>query len=217
MPYIKENEEGLTKNELLEWRRNLRNEKALAWRRRQRQSISSWRRRTKIALIAYKGGQCESCGYNKTTHPSAFAFHHCDPSKKDFSISGKTFSIERLKKEVDKCSLLCVRCHNELHDKINIAKLQKEDAFFMLQDAMIGDLANFIDGILSMEFSQKGEAKSLMAMGAEQVVDRFMSVFPKYSGLSAMARQWVLAKRPLFVCQKAWALAPEAGFEPATA
>jgi len=45
-------------------------------------------------------------------------FHHEDPNKKDFNISGKSYSFERMKKEVDKCILLCGNCHGEVHEEI---------------------------------------------------------------------------------------------------
>lgn len=79
-------------------------------------SVIDWRKRTKIKLVDYKGGCCVKCGYNKSI--SVLQFHHTDPSKKDFTISGKSWSFERLKKEVDKCILVCANCHIEIHEKL---------------------------------------------------------------------------------------------------
>jgi DNA invertase Pin-like site-specific DNA recombinase len=76
-------------------------------------SVIDWRRRTKIKLLEYKGGKCERCGYNKCT--DALEFHHLDPNEKDFTISGKSWSFERLKKEAEKCILVCSNCHKEIH------------------------------------------------------------------------------------------------------
>lgn len=62
---------------------------------------------------------CEICGYNKCIE--ALDFHHRDPSKKDFTISstrkgGKGVgSWPELKKELDKCILVCSNCHREIH------------------------------------------------------------------------------------------------------
>ena len=84
-------------------------------------SVIEWRKRKKIELVKYKGGRCEKCGYDKSI--SALCFHHLDPDQKDFSISCKSYSIERLKKEVDKCILVCANCHIELHDEIKEKKL----------------------------------------------------------------------------------------------
>ena len=78
--------------------------------------VTNWRRRTKKNLIDYKGGKCEKCGYDKCV--DALEFHHLDPSKKDFSISGKSWSYDRLKIEVDKCILVCSNCHKEIHFEI---------------------------------------------------------------------------------------------------
>ena len=78
------------------------------------ESVILWRKRTKIKLIEYKGGECEICGYN--TCMRALSFHHKNPSEKDFTISGKSLSFEKLKEEVDKCMLVCSNCHCEIHD-----------------------------------------------------------------------------------------------------
>ena len=66
-------------------------------------------------MIAYKGGECQDCGYNKPCL-TAYHFHHLDPKAKDFTISGKSWSAERLRSEADKCVLLCSNCHAERHD-----------------------------------------------------------------------------------------------------
>ena len=76
-------------------------------------SVINWRQRTKKKLVEYKGGKCEKCSYNKCM--DAMEFHHTDPNEKDFSISGKSWSFDRLKKEVDKCILVCSNCHKEIH------------------------------------------------------------------------------------------------------
>jgi hypothetical protein len=48
----------------------------------------------------------------------ALSFHHKNPNEKDFSISGKSLSFEKLRGEVDKCMLVCSNCHSEIHDGI---------------------------------------------------------------------------------------------------
>ena len=75
--------------------------------------LQDWRKRTKIKLVNYKGGKCQCCGYDKCIE--ALEFHHVDPSKKDFQISGCHKSFENLKQEVDKCILVCANCHREIH------------------------------------------------------------------------------------------------------
>ena len=74
-------------------------------------------RAIKKALVKYKGGKCEICGYNK--YIGALQFHHRDPSQKDFELSKHKFNKQHnmnvLKKEADKCMLVCANCHFELH------------------------------------------------------------------------------------------------------
>jgi transposase-like protein len=72
---------------------------------------------TKKILVEYKGGSCTKCGGQFS--PSSLAFHHIDPSQKDFSLSEKrAWSVPRLIKEVDKCILVCHNCHAEIHNEI---------------------------------------------------------------------------------------------------
>lgn len=79
--------------------------------------IKRWRKNVKSLLVEYKGGKCqiEDCGYNRCN--TALEFHHLDPNEKDFGIgeSGRTMAFEKMKKEVDKCILVCANCHREIH------------------------------------------------------------------------------------------------------
>ena len=79
--------------------------------------------KVKYDLIQYKGGKCEKCGYDKIENQNVFTFHHLDPSQKDMGLSSSIRDISILKKEADKCILLCCRCHAELHNDEN--KLSK--------------------------------------------------------------------------------------------
>jgi DNA-binding CsgD family transcriptional regulator len=64
--------------------------------------------------VEYKGGKCIVCGYNK--YIGALDFHHLDPSKKEFSIGKlRTYSLDKLKSELDKCVCVCRNCHAEIH------------------------------------------------------------------------------------------------------
>lgn len=82
------------------------------------QKVKSWRQRTKLKAVAYKGGKCARCGYNKSIR--ALSFHHTDPTKKEFTISnhGRCMAWEKRKKELDKTILLCANCHAEVHDEL---------------------------------------------------------------------------------------------------
>jgi len=72
--------------------------------------------RHKEALVEYKGGKCSKCGYKK--YSGALDFHHVDPSTKSFALSKGSMckSLTALKKEADKCILLCANCHREHHN-----------------------------------------------------------------------------------------------------
>ena len=77
------------------------------------EAVESWRKRKKKALVEYKGGKCQCCGYSRCIE--ALEFHHLDPNIKSFTISGKSKSFNSLKNEVDKCILVCSNCHKEIH------------------------------------------------------------------------------------------------------
>jgi 5-methylcytosine-specific restriction endonuclease McrA len=83
-----------------------------------RKAVSERRKRLREMAREYKGGKCALCGYDKS--PRALVFHHIDPSQKDFGLSsrGLTRSWDAIKKEIDKCVLLCANCHAEVHDGI---------------------------------------------------------------------------------------------------
>lgn len=68
----------------------------------------------KLKAVNYLGGKCAKCSYNK--YIGALNFHHIDPEQKSFGI-GKNLSLgwDKLKKELDKCQLLCANCHAEHH------------------------------------------------------------------------------------------------------
>lgn len=89
------------------------------------EAVIRWRNRVKTKLVEYKGGKCQCCGYNRCIR--ALEFHHLDPSQKDFTISGKSKSFEMLKKEADKCILVCSNCHKEIH--AGIRKIEDEEIY----------------------------------------------------------------------------------------
>ncbi len=55
----------------------------------------------------YLGGKCMSCGSEDNLE-----FDHINPNTKEFTITKKpTYSWSVIKKELDKCQLLCRECH----------------------------------------------------------------------------------------------------------
>lgn len=70
--------------------------------------------KAKEEAVVYKGGSCKRCGYNKCIN--SLVFHHVKPEEKLFNISaGYNRKKEDVYKELDKCELLCLNCHGELH------------------------------------------------------------------------------------------------------
>jgi hypothetical protein len=85
----------------------------------ERKVIDSRKRREIVKSFIHdykKEKQCSICGYNENT--DILVFHHRDPTKKEYKISKRNASNpEILKKEIEKCNLLCPNCHRELHWK----------------------------------------------------------------------------------------------------
>lgn len=74
-------------------------------------------RNLKKECVDYLGGKCCVCGYDRCQ--GSLEFHHRDPEQKDFGLSHKRrHQFEELKKELDKCILVCANCHREIHAKI---------------------------------------------------------------------------------------------------
>jgi hypothetical protein len=90
--------------------------------------MSKIRRKNKIFAASCFGNCCGICGYSKCL--KALEFHHLDPNLKDFSLSCKIFSREKLIEELSKCVCLCSNCHREVHD--GLAFIDKNVRRFIL-------------------------------------------------------------------------------------
>lgn len=82
------------------------------------ESVKKSQRRKKLQAIEAFGGKCQVCNYDKCIN--ALEFHHINENDKLYSPSYviMRWSWEKAKKELDKCILLCCRCHRELHYKV---------------------------------------------------------------------------------------------------
>lgn len=99
------------------------NARERAWRKNNpafRERMNSWRKnwtaKEKAKAVAYKGGHCLVCKYDACL--AALDFHHIDPTLKNGYGTGaltQHWAFEKNKAEVDKCVLLCCRCHREVH------------------------------------------------------------------------------------------------------
>ena len=83
------------------------------------QAVTIKRRAIKQALVNLKGGKCSICGYNKSLR--ALQFHHLNPKEKDFTLTKNVKDFDKLKKEVEKCILVCSNCHAEIHEQLDNA------------------------------------------------------------------------------------------------
>ena len=70
----------------------------------------------KQSLVDMKGRACQKCGYNRNL--SSLEFHHIDGTKELAISQIMGFSIKNIKKELDKCILLCSNCHTKEHSFI---------------------------------------------------------------------------------------------------
>jgi hypothetical protein len=89
------------------------------------QNKITYKQRARKSNIVYKeevskfltniklNSKCNQCGEN---HPATLDFHHVDDETKEFNISvPQGRSMEKIKKEIDKCIILCSNCHRKLH------------------------------------------------------------------------------------------------------
>lgn len=88
------------------------------WREKQKKefgldSLKSVRKNRKTEIIKAIGGGCQLCGYNKVLRN--LVFHHV--RDKVFTLDERRFqySMEKLVKEIVKCTLVCHNCHGEIH------------------------------------------------------------------------------------------------------
>ncbi len=80
--------------------------------------VTDYQRANKQICLDYKGGKCQICGYDK--YNGALEFHHTDPEQKDFNLSDfSVYNLNNIKKELDKCVVLCANCHREVHGNIS--------------------------------------------------------------------------------------------------
>jgi len=80
---------------------------------RRKNEIRNW-------FIDYKSKlKCSKC---REDHPATLDFHHKNSKEKEFNVTFMSYfgySIERIKKEIAKCIILCANCHRKLHYEEN--------------------------------------------------------------------------------------------------
>jgi hypothetical protein len=88
------------------------------------EAVGRRRRRIKELLVKEAGGQCLLCGYDSCQ--AALHFHHVDPSTKSFGLAGRgiTRAIDEVRREAEKCILVCSNCHAEIEAGITSVPLE---------------------------------------------------------------------------------------------
>lgn len=72
----------------------------------------------KTECAIYLGNKCKNC--QQKYHPNVYDFHHRNPKDKEENLSSlfkqECFKMtDKVKKELDKCDLLCANCHRFIH------------------------------------------------------------------------------------------------------
>ena len=80
---------------------------------------ANYGRRTKLFQYLQQVKANASCVYCGENHPATLQFHHRDPSQKEFNIgefvTRQLGGMEKLKKEIEKCDIVCANCHLKYH------------------------------------------------------------------------------------------------------
>lgn len=77
--------------------------------------IRAYQRRERDKLQEYKSTlSCQDCG---ESDPVCLDFHHLDSKTKEYDVSRMTWGtpFEKIKKEIEKCIVLCANCHRKRH------------------------------------------------------------------------------------------------------
>jgi hypothetical protein len=83
---------------------------------RARTNNPRYRQRNQQFINEYK--EKKGCKFCQENTPVCLDFHHIDPNIKDWNISVMSrgaSSITTIKKEINKCIVICSNCHRKLH------------------------------------------------------------------------------------------------------
>lgn len=106
----------------------MKNKKEILEKRKKRNQIHGAELRSinRTILAGLKINGCAKCGYcnrgNSNDYIGALDFHHVNPVDKEFQLvaSSMVLKNERIVNELNKCILLCNRCHQEIHHKSHL-------------------------------------------------------------------------------------------------
>ncbi|HWH16368.1 MAG TPA: hypothetical protein VNU25_02180 [Candidatus Paceibacterota bacterium] len=91
------------------------------WYPRNKEKHLSYVRSNKLRVARFldeykREHACVDCGFPGKEFPFVLDFDHADPGLKSFTIgswSRKVLSIEAIRKEIEKCELVCANCHRK--------------------------------------------------------------------------------------------------------
>lgn len=92
-----------------------RKEKPIEFYRPRRPNNAEETKQIVEMISEHKAKGCAICNYSRS--PRSLHFHHLDPTTKSFALS-KAISqtLADVKKEIEKCIVVCANCHGEIHD-----------------------------------------------------------------------------------------------------
>lgn len=84
-------------------------------------------KRNRVYVEAFKLDNPCPCG---EIEPCCLSFHHQNGDKTGniSDMVNRGYGINRIQKEIEKCTVLCLNCHAKLHNKEKIEKAEKEAA-----------------------------------------------------------------------------------------
>jgi hypothetical protein len=91
------------------------------------QAVQKRRKKVREMALEFLGGKCSRCGYDRCAE--ALEIHHLESNEKDFGISarGYTRSWKSVRVELEKCKLLCANCHREVHAKLQLSAVRRNE------------------------------------------------------------------------------------------
>jgi hypothetical protein len=111
--------------------------------------ILNWHK--KIKSIELLGGKCQKCGEER---PWLLVFHHKNKEDKEFTINKiKDHKWNFIKKELNKCLLLCHNCHRKIHSPNNENRETKSKKIILDLKIISGcEVCGYDDYLIGLDF-----------------------------------------------------------------
>jgi len=89
-----------------------------------------------LYCIQYRGRYCKKCDLDGFDEPWFMEFHHRDGSEKKFEVKNRTYGSEfsKIREELDKCDLLCGKCHKKIHNSVQFYEDNKRAILSRLEE-----------------------------------------------------------------------------------